>query len=120
MMIEGSSVDEKIVARVKRVADGKKRIIVFLDSNHSHDHVLRELELYSPLISKGSYLVVFDTVSEYMPKESAVNRPWGKGSNPLTAVRAFLKHNKNFVVDREIENKLTITTAPNGFLKRIR
>lgn len=118
-LIEGSSTDEAVVSRVRKIARGKKRILIFLDSSHAHSHVLRELELYSPLVSKGSYIVAFDTIAEYRPRGSIVNRPWGKGSNPLTAVRAFLRTHRNFVVDKDIENKLLITAAPGGFLKKV-
>jgi cephalosporin hydroxylase len=92
-----------------------------LDSSHTHEHVVRELELYAPFVSRGSYIVVFDTVVEYLPAGStAKDRPWDKGNNPATAVREFLKKHKNFVADRDIDNKLLITAAPGGFLKRIR
>jgi len=91
-----------------------------LDSSHAHSHVLRELELYSPFVTKGSYIVVFDTIVEDMPKGTVKNRPWDKGSNPKTAVREFLKNNKNFIIDKEIENKLLITAALGGFLKRVK
>ena len=116
-MIQGSSVDEKIAEQVYGFAKGKKRVMVFLDSMHTHDHVLKELELYSPLVTKGSYLVVFDTIIEDMPDDMFPDRPWGKGNNPKTAVWEFLKTNDRFEIDKEIENKLLITVAPDGYLK---
>jgi cephalosporin hydroxylase len=119
-MIEGSSVDKKVIDKVKKLARGKKRVVVFLDSNHSHAHVLRELELYSPYVTKGSYIVAGDTIAEYLPRGVIVNRPWGPGNSPATAVKEFLKKHKNFVADRNVDNKLLITAAPGGFLKRIR
>jgi len=119
-MIEGSSTDEKVIKEVEKIVKRHKKVLVCLDSLHTHKHVLKELELYSPFVSKGSYLVVFDTIVEYFPKGFFKDRPWDKGNNPLTAVKEFLKHNKNFVVDKEIENKLLITSAPGGFLKRIK
>ena len=119
-MIEGSSIDEKIAEQVYVFAKGGKRIMVFLDSMHTHDHVLRELELYSPLVTKGSYLVVFDTIIEDMPDDFFPNRPWGKGNNPKTAVLEFLNKNDCFEIDKEIENKLLITVAPDGYLKCVR
>jgi len=122
-MIEGSSIDPKIIKKIHQLAKNKKQILVILDSNHSHEHVLKELQLYSPLVTKNSYLVVFDTVIEDIstPKnKSHKTRPWGKGDNPKTAVNSFLKSNKRFVVDKEIENKLLITVAPSGFLKCIK
>lgn len=118
-MIEGSSVDEVVLRKVRKFVRGKKRVLVFLDSNHSHAHVLHELLLYSPFVTKGSYIVAFDTVIEKMPKGSNKNRPWDKGNNPLTAARMFLKRHRNFVVDKEMEHKLLITVAPGGFLKRV-
>jgi len=120
IMIEGSSTDPAILNQVQKIAKGKKKIMVCLDSNHAGDHVLRELELYSPFVSKGSYLVVFDTVLEYLPKTVMKNKPWNKKNNPMTAVRKFLKGNKNFVVDKKIEDKLLLTVAPNGYLKRVK
>ena len=95
-------------------------MLVALDSNHTHEHVTRELELYSPLVTKGSYLVVFDTIVEDMPDEFFTDRPWGKGNNPKTAVREFLKRNQRFQVDRDVEKKLLITVAPEGYLKCIK
>ena len=94
--------------------------MVVLDSNHTHDHVLKELELYSPLVTKNSYCVVFDTVIEDMPKNSFPDRPWGKGNNPKTAVWVFLKRNGRFSIDKNIESKLLITVAPDGYLKCIK
>jgi len=119
-MIEGSSVDENTAAQVFDFAKGKKNILVCLDSMHTHGHVLKELELYSPLVTKGSYLVVFDTVIEDMPDDFFPNRPWGKGNNPKTAVREFLKTNDRFVIDKDIENKLLITVAPEGYLRCVK
>jgi cephalosporin hydroxylase len=119
-MIEGSSTDEKVIKEVEKIVKRHKKVMVCLDSLHTHEHVLKELELYSPFVSKGSYLVVFDTIIEYFPKGFFKDRPWDKGNNPFTAVKEFLKHNKNFVIDKEIENKLLITCAPGGFLKRIK
>jgi cephalosporin hydroxylase len=119
-MIEGSSLDKEVVKQVYEFAKRKEKVLVVLDSNHTHEHVLRELELYSPLVANGSYLVVFDTIIEDMPEDSFPDRPWGKGNNPKTAVRKFLETNKRFVIDKEIENKLLITAAPEGYLRCIR
>jgi cephalosporin hydroxylase len=116
-MIEGSSTDPKVFSSVKRFARNKRSVMVVLDSNHTHKHVLTELELYSQLVSKGNYIVVFDTLIEYIPKE---NRPWGPGNSPATAVKEFLETHKNFVVDKSIDAKLIITAAPGGYLKRVR
>jgi cephalosporin hydroxylase len=118
-MIEGSSIDEGIAKQVRDFTNYKKRVLVLLDSMHAHEHVLRELQLYSPLVTKDSYLVVFDTAIDDMPEDFFPNRPWGKGNNPKTAVWEFLKNNDQFEIDREIENKLLITVAPDGYLKRV-
>ena len=119
-MIQGSSIDKGIVKQVYDLAKGKKQILVALDSNHTHSHVLNELQLYSPLVTKGSYLVVFDTVIEDMPEDFFPDRPWGKGNNPKTAVWEFLKRNDRFVFDKDIGNKLLITVASDGYLKCIK
>jgi len=116
-IIEGSSVDKSVIEKVRKYAQGKKRVLVSLDSLHTHDHVLKELEAYSPLVTPESYCVVFDTMVEDLPYESSANRPWGKGNNPKTAVWKFLEGNNRFVIDKEIENKLLITVCPDGYLK---
>jgi len=119
-MFEGSSIDDDVAKQIHDFAKDKTRVLVFLDSNHTHEHVLKEMELYSPLVKKGSYLVVFDTVIEDMPDEFWQDRPWGKGHNPKTAVWEFLKTNDRFEIDKEIENKLLITVAPDGYLKCVK
>jgi len=116
-MIEGSSIDRNVIKKVQRFARGMKKIMVILDSNHTHKHVLKELKAYSPLVSKGSYLIVFDTIIENMPEEYIKNRPWGINNNPKTAVNEFLKTNERFKIDKKIEEKLLFTAAPSGYLK---
>jgi cephalosporin hydroxylase len=106
--------------KVFALAAGCQRVLVVLDSNHTHDHVLRELELYSPLVKKDNYLVVLDTGIEDMPGDLFTGRPWGKGNNPKTAVRQFLRTNNCFEVDKDIEDKLLITVAPDGYLRCIK
>ena len=120
-MIEGSSISEDVVSQVHEIASKHEKIMVFLDSMHTHDHVMGELEAYAPLVSKGSYCVVFDTFVEDMPKGFFSNRPWDPGDNPKTAVWEYLKTEtgKNFEIDKDIENKLMVTVAPDGFLKRV-
>ncbi|MBL68583.1 MAG: cephalosporin hydroxylase [Verrucomicrobiales bacterium] len=118
-MIEGSSIATEIVEQVREIAREHDRVMVFLDSNHTHDHVLAELEAYAPLVSPGSYCVVFDTLIENLPTGSFPDRPWDKGDNPRTAVAEFLKSNGQFEIDCAMENKLQITVAPGGFLKRV-
>jgi cephalosporin hydroxylase len=119
-MIQGSSVDRDVVRQVYEQARGKDRVIVALDSHHTHAHVLEELNLYSPLVKKGSYLVVFDTIIEDLPQGFFANRPWDRGNSPKTATWQFLKANDRFEPDPEIENKLLITVAPGGYLKCIK
>ena len=119
-MIQGSSVDDGIAQQVCDFSKDKKQVLVALDSSHTHEHVLRELQLYSPLVTNGSYLVAFDTVIEDMPEDFFCDRPWGKGNNPKTAVWEFLKTNDRFEIEKEIENKLLITVAPDGYLKCIK
>jgi cephalosporin hydroxylase len=119
-MIEGSSIAPEIVSTVKQFATNYGRILICLDSNHTHEHVLAELEAYAPLVSKGSYCVVFDTIIEDMPDDMFSDRPWGKGDNPKTAVWAYLKSHSEFEIDKSIQHKLLITVAPDGYLKRIK
>ena len=119
-MIQGSSVAPEVVAQVKAKAQGRKKILVCLDSNHTHAHVLAELEAYAPLTSVGSYCVVFDTVVEDLPKALSGDRPWGPGDNPKTAVWEYLKSHPEFEIDQAIDNKLLISVAPSGYLKRVR
>jgi cephalosporin hydroxylase len=118
-MIQGSSIAEEIVNRVKVYAKNYKRILVSLDSNHTHEHVLKELKAYAPLTSVGSYCVVFDTFVEDVPEDVFNNRPWAPGDNPKTAVWEYLKTHPEFQIDKSIQNKLLITVAPDGYLKRI-
>jgi len=130
-MIQGSSIDEAIIAQVKAKAMGKDKVLIILDSNHTHDHVLAELEAYAPLTSIGSYCLVFDTLVEDMPEDMFGDRPWRPGNSPKTAVWEYLRRLEdakamdssglavNFEVDTSIEHKLLITVAPNGYLRRI-
>lgn len=120
VMIEGSSIDQTIIDQVRAVAKQYSRVLIFLDSNHTHDHVLAELEAYAPLTSPGSYCVVFDTIIEDLPKEMFPDRPWGPGNNPKTAVWEYIQTHPEFEIDKTIPNKLLITVAPDGFLKRIK
>ena len=118
-MIQGSSIAPEIIEQVRQVAQGYQRILVCLDSNHTHDHVLAELEAYASLSSVGSYCVVMDTLVEDMPKEMFPDRPWGPGDNPKTAVWEYLKSHPEFEIDKSIQHKLLITVAPDGYLKRV-
>jgi len=119
-IFDGSSLDEKIALEVSQKASQCERVMVILDSNHTHEHVLGELNLYASLVSVGSYCVVFDTVIEDLDGVEFVDRPWSKGNNPKTAVAEFLKTNSDFAVDQAIDEKLLISAAPGGYLKRIK
>ncbi len=119
-MIEGSSIAPEVVQRVNAIASGKRRVLVCLDSNHTHQHALAELHAYAPLVSVGSYCVVFDTVIEDLPAEMYPDRPWGPGNNPKTAVREFLVGHPEFEVDARVDHKLLISVAPDGYLRRVR
>lgn len=116
-MIQGSSIAPDIIEQVKHVAQDYNRILVCLDSNHTHDHVLAELEAYAPLVTRGSYCVVFDTIIEDLPVDFFPDRPWGKGNNPKTAVWEYLKNHKQFEMENNISNKLLITVATDGYLR---
>jgi len=117
-MIQGSSITPEIVHQVREIAANHSKILVCLDSNHTHEHVLEELRAYAPLVSKDSYCVVFDTIVEDLPKEMFPDRPWGPGNNPKTALFEFLKSHQEFEIDKYIDNKLLISVAPDGFLRR--
>ncbi|MGJ7606396.1 cephalosporin hydroxylase family protein [Variovorax sp. LT1R20] len=119
-MIEGSSTAPEVVEQVRQFASGRKSVLVCLDSNHTHAHVLAELEAYAPLATVGSYCVVFDTIVEDLPKEMYPDRPWGPGDNPKTAVHEYLKTHPEFEIDRAVDHKLMISVAPDGYLKRVR
>jgi len=119
-MLEGSSVAPAIVEQVYAVAKNKKRVLITLDSNHTHEHVLAELEAYAPLTSVGSYCVVFDTIIEDLPQELLFDRPWSKGDNAKTALHKYLETHPEFEIDARMDNKLLVTVAPNGYLKRIK
>lgn len=130
-MLEGSSTSEDMIGKVHEIASGYKKVMVFLDSNHTHDHVLAELEAYAPLTSAGSYCCVFDTIVEDLPNDIFPDRPWSHGNNPKTAVWEYLKKLKdegrkasdgdslNFEIDKSVEDKLLLTVAPDGYLKRV-
>lgn len=130
-LLQGSSVAPQIVSQIKKIAAGYNRVMIFLDSNHTHDHVLEELEHYAPLTSKGSYCVVWDTGVEDLPDDMCADRPWGKGNNPKTAVWEYMKRLSDegrtaadggeliFNYDKTIENKIMITASADGFLRRV-
>lgn len=115
-LLDGSSVSSVIIEKVYEFSKNYNTILVILDSNHTHEHVLAELNAYAPLVTCGSYCIVFDTHIEYF---TYAKRPWGKGNNPLTALKAYLEQHNEFEVDPIIDNKLFISVAPGGYLKRI-
>ncbi len=119
-MIQGSSVDPAIVAQVKAAVGDARTVLVCLDSNHTHEHVLAELEAYAPMVTVGSYCVVFDTVIENLPSDMYVDRPWDVGDNAMTGMREWLRRDPGFEIDTEMDAKLQITVAPNGYLRRAR
>lgn len=119
-MIQGSSVDPEIVEQVKSAIADAQTVLVCLDSNHTHDHVLAELQHYAPMVSVGSYCIVFDTIIESLPKEMYPDRPWGPGDNAMTAVETYLSGNTDFWIDEDMDAKLQISVAPRGYLKRVR
>lgn len=116
-LVEGSSTSPEVVEEVARHAENRRNPLVILDSNHTHEHVLTELQSYSGFVRRGGYLVVLDTIIEDMPADFFPDRPWGKGNNPKTAVWEFLKHDRRFEIDESIHDKLLITVAPDGYLR---
>ena len=117
---EGSSIDQKIIRDVYKIAENKKRVIVVLDSNHTHEHVLEELRAYAPLVSINSYCVVSDTGIEDLENDLILDRPWGKGNSPKSAIWEYLEVSDNFEIDKYYETKILVTASPDGFLKRIK
>lgn len=118
-MIQGSSINDAVVDKVRTIAQDFQKVLVCLDSNHTYEHVLAELNAYAPLVSTNSYCVVFDTIVEMMPDEIIIDRPWEPGNSPKTAVDKFLKDNSGFEIDKSIDNKLLISVAPDGYLKKV-
>ena len=118
ILMEGSSIAPDTIQKVHNESKSFERILVFLDSNHTHSHVLAEMEAYAPLVTKGSYCVVFDSIIEDLPDSLNIDRPWGKGDNPKTALREYLEDHTDFQIDKNIQDKLLITVAPDGYLIR--
>ncbi len=115
-LINASTIDKSTVKKVKKIIGNQKNILVHLDSNHTHEHVLEELKIYSSLVGKGYYLICGDTVVEQIPEQTHRPRPWGKGNNPKTALDEFMLHNDRFIVDMEINNKILFSNQPGGYL----
>lgn len=119
-MIEGPSTAPETLKKVNQIVKNYKKVLVCLDSNHTHEHVLSELKAYAPMTSVGSYCVVFDTIIEDLPEEKFQDRPWGPGNNPKTAVIEYLKTHNEFQIDKNIDHKLLITASQDGYLKRVK
>tara|TARA_Y100000389_G_scaffold125116_1_gene122463 strand:+ start:1892 stop:2641 length:750 start_codon:yes stop_codon:yes gene_type:complete len=115
-LIKGSSTDIKIIDKVKKIISGSKKVLVILDSHHTHDHVLKELDLYSKFVKKNNYIICGDTIVEFIPKQKHRPREWGPGNNPYTALKKFIKINNRFKIDEKINNKLLLTCHPKGYL----
>jgi cephalosporin hydroxylase len=118
ILIKGSSIEQDTLSRVKSLVGSCREVMVVLDSYHTHEHVLKELHLYSPLVGRGFYLICGDTIVEDLPKPA--ERPWGPGNSPKTARDAFLRENDRFEVDESLKNKLLFTCNPGGYLKAIK
>ena len=119
-MVQGSAIDSEVVSKVAAVASSYERVMVILDSNHTHDHVLGELEAYAQLVTPGCYCVVFDTLVEDMPASIFTDRPWGPGNSPKSAVWEYLKEHPEFEIDKKMDAKLLISVAPDGYLRRLK
>ena len=119
-LLTGSSIDKTVIETVHQRAESFQSVLVSLDSNHSHNHVFAELNAYAPLVSPGSYCIVFDTVIEDLPAGHFDDRPWDVGNNPKTAVNEWIKSHPDFEIDDSIDEKLMISVAPGGYLKRKR
>lgn len=116
-LINGSSVEQDTVEKIKAITGGSRKTMILLDSNHTHEHVYKELQLYAPLVEKGYYLICGDTIVEDIPEQDYRDRPWGPGNNPKTALHAFMKESDRFEVDSQIENKLLFSCNPGGYLR---
>ncbi|MDH5641222.1 MAG: cephalosporin hydroxylase family protein [Nitrospira sp.] len=131
-LIEGSSIGDVVLEKVRAITAEHKRVMVCLDSNHTHDHVLAELEAYAPLVNVGSYCLVGDTIIEDAPASMTAQRPWGKGNSPKTAVWEYIRRLRaegrrdrtgevmQFEIDYEVEDKIVLTGSPDGYLKRVK
>lgn len=119
-LIEGSSTSPETIEQIKNILDGSKKVLVILDSHHSHEHVLNELNVYAPLLDEGQYLICGDTIVEYMPPEESNSRPWGPGNNPATAIKEFLSKTDRFVIDDNIDKRLLFSCHPGGYLKAVK
>lgn len=120
VLIEGPSTDPATLAKVKAAIPAGAAVMVVLDSDHGRDHVLAELRTYGPLVTKGCYLVVADTIlGHFDPEQTPRNRSkvWLKGNEPLSALEAYLKETDRFEVDPVLNGKLILSSSPGGYLR---
>lgn len=118
--VEGSSTSDDSISKIKSILGDSKSVLVILDSDHTHNHVLNELRLYQEFVGKGNYLICGDTIVEYIPEQTHRQRSWGPGNNPRTALEEFLNENARFQIDQKIDNKLLFTCNPSGYLVAIK
>lgn len=119
-LVHGSSIDPTVIAGVKAMIKPGEKVMVILDSNHTHEHVLEELRAYAPLVSQGQYLIVSDTIVEDLPPQTHRKRPWGPGNNPKTALRAYMQETDRFEVDQYLNDKILTTCMPDGYVRCIK
>lgn len=120
VLIEGDSTSPATLAKVNELLGGSRKVLVILDSYHTHEHVLNELRAYAPLVEKGQYLICGDTIVENIPPQLHRTRPWGPGNNPATAVKEFLSESDRFVVDEKIDQRLLFSCHPGGYLQAVK
>lgn len=120
-MIEGGSVDDDVLAKVRAEIPAGAKVMVILDSDHSYDHVLAECRAYGQMVTEGCYLVVADTVVGYLPEGMALekrSKRWEKGNEPLAALQTYLGETAEFEVDPVLNGKLVLSSSPNGYCVR--
>jgi cephalosporin hydroxylase len=115
-LIEGSSIAADTLAAVREAASGARTVLVFLDSNHSEQHVLQELECYAALVTPGSYLVAHDGAQAWV-WDIPRGKPEWKTDHPLTAIHEFLAHHPEVTIDPHW-TRYGITSSPDGWLKK--
>lgn len=123
-LVEGSSIEPKIVATIKSLVKPEEKVLVVLDSNHTKQHVLAELNAYSDLVSIGSYLVATDGIMGNLVGAPRSKADWS-WNNPKAAVEEFLREKPHFILEEPTfpfnEGNITerVTYWPNAFLKRV-
>lgn len=126
LMYEGSSIDLNTFNKIKKNIIKKNKVLVILDSNHSKDHVLKELELYSKIVTKGSFIIACDGIQKDMKNAARSKSDWNL-NNPITAIKKFIKKNKdfkiisnNFFFNESNLKKNYVTYWPNAYLKKLK